>query len=129
MFRTLVEFRLAHCLLYLLCSQDQILFTLQYCLFLSHWYWAQGLTRGRQLFLCWTPTGHARGPAFFTSFCSCIKTFLARSMILQLPQNNFILPLCHHGALQTFLIGSMVLLLLYLACSSTNFFCISRISV
>lgn len=33
--RTLAEFRLAHCLFYLLCSQDQNLFSLQCCLFLN----------------------------------------------------------------------------------------------
>lgn len=35
MLRTLAEFSLAHCLFCLLCSQNQSLFSLQYCLFLN----------------------------------------------------------------------------------------------
>lgn len=81
------------------------------------------------MFLCWIPVGHAQCRAFLKNFFSRIKPFLARPMILSLLQNNFLLPLSQHSALRTSLVVSLVLLLLYVACSLISYSHISCISV
>lgn len=73
--------------------------------------------------------GHAQFSALLNNLFPRIKSFLTRSIILQLPQSSFPWPLCQHGALWISLVLPLVLQLLYLACSFPSCFCISFISV